>query len=186
LFFTFFKIGLFTFGGGYAMLPLIEREVTGRRRYISREQLTDILALSQAVPGAIAINSATLIGYTLYGRPGALAATLGVILPSFLIISVIAAFFGTFSENRFVKLAFAGIRAAVVALIGAAVLRVGRSSIRDAFGVALAAISATLVAFFSVSPIWVILGGAVAGLALYGVRPHKDNTAPDQGEESRP
>jgi len=93
IFVTFFMIGLFTFGGGYAMIPLIEKEIVEKKKWVEKEEITDILAVSQSIPGAIAINSATFIGFKIKGRIGAIAATLGVILPSFVIISFIAAFF---------------------------------------------------------------------------------------------
>jgi chromate transporter len=141
------------------MIPLIEREVAERKRWVDKEKLADILALSQTVPGAIAINAATFIGMAVGGRTAALVATLGVILPSFIVITLIAAFFGSFSENRYVRMALAGIQPAVAALIAVAAWRVGRTSIRterpahrgrrcDAGG------------FVGVSPIWVILGAA--------------------------
>lgn len=181
LFGTFFRIGLFTFGGGYAMIPLIEREVTQRKGWIDKEKLADILALSQTVPGAVAINAATFIGLEVGGRAAALAATLGVILPSFLVITLIAAFFGSFSENRYVKMALAGIRPAVAALIAVAAWRVGRTSIRDGAGLLIAAASAALAAFLDVSPVWVILGAALLGFALYGPRGRR--RGPRGGEE---
>lgn len=170
LFGTFFKIGLFTFGGGYAMIPLIEREVTQHRKWIEKDKLTDILALSQTVPGAVAINSATLVGYSIGGRTAALAATFGVILPSFIIIVLIAAFFGTFNENRYVEMAFMGIRPAVVALIAVAAWKVGKVSVKDRLGLAVVVVSMALVAVFSVNPVFVILGGVVLGLILYWFR----------------
>lgn len=181
LFGTFFKVGLFTFGGGYAMIPLIEREVAERKRWVDKEKLADILALSQTVPGAIAINAATFIGLAVGGRTAALVATLGVILPSFIVITLIAAFFGSFSENRYVRMALAGIRPAVAALIAVAAWRVGRTSIRDGAGLLIAAAAATLAAFVGVSPIWVILGAALVGSALYGPRGRRGR--PRGGEE---
>lgn len=185
LFGTFFKIGLFTFGGGYAMIPLIEREIAQRKGWIDKEKMTDILALSQSIPGAIAINAATFIGLTVGGRLAAVVSTLGVILPSFLVITLIAAFFGSIGGNRYVVMAFAGIRPVIVALIAWAAWKIGKASIRDLIGWAIALASFALVAFFRVSPVWVILGGAALGSVLYGFRPKKKGGASGK-EEFRP
>lgn len=175
IFITFFKIGLFTFGGGYAMIPLIEKEIAEKKKWVEREEITDILAVSQSIPGAIAINSATFIGFKISGRKGALAATLGVILPSFFIIAAIAAFFSRFGDNLIAKAFFAGIRPAVVALIAFAVYKVGKTSIRDIAGLIVAIIGLVLVIAFDIHAILVIIGGAVFGLAVYKFRPGKVN-----------
>ncbi|HYE12283.1 MAG TPA: chromate transporter [Patescibacteria group bacterium] len=173
IFVSFFKIGLFTFGGGYAMIPLIEKEIVENKKWVGKEEITDILAVAQSIPGAIAINSATFIGYKTYGRKGALAATLGVILPSFVIISLIAAFFSKFDDNQFVKSIFAGIRPAVVALIIYAVVKIGKTSIKDKTGLIVAIIGLVMVVVFDIHAILVIIGGAVFGLAVYKFWPDK-------------
>jgi chromate transporter len=116
MFLTFFRIGAFTIGGGYAMLPLIEREFVEKQGWVSEDEIVDIFAIVQSVPGVIAINSSIFIGYRIAGLAGALAATLGMVLPSFIIISVIAAFFVQFRDIPAVQNAFAGIRAGVTAL----------------------------------------------------------------------
>ncbi|MHB1394337.1 MAG: chromate transporter [Clostridia bacterium] len=173
IFVSFFKIGLFTFGGGYAMIPLIEKEIVEKKKWVGKEEITDILAVAQSIPGAIAINSATFIGFKTYGRKGALVATLGVILPSFVIISFIAAFFSKFDDNQIVKSAFAGIRPAVVALIVYAVIKIGKTSIKDKTGLIVAMIGLVLVVVFNIHAILVIIGGAVFGLAVYKFWPDK-------------
>lgn len=173
LFITFFKIGLFTFGGGYAMIPLIEKEIAEEKKWVKREEIADILAVAQSIPGAVAINSATFIGFKQSGKKGALAATLGVILPSFIIIAVIAAFFSKVSDNLIVKSMFAGIRPAVVALITVAVLKVGKTAIRDKTGLMIAIIAWLLVVALDIHAILVIIGGAVFGLLAYKFRPEK-------------
>lgn len=175
IFVTFFKIGLFTFGGGYAMIPLIEKEIVEKKKWVEREEITDILAVSQSIPGAIAINSATFIGFKASGRKGALAATLGVILPSFFIIAIIAAFFSKFGDNLIVKSIFSGIRPAVVALIAFAVFKVGKTSIKDKTGLIVAIIGLVLVIAFNIHAILVIIGGAVFGLVVYKFWPGKVN-----------
>lgn len=173
IFVTFFKIGLFTFGGGYAMIPLIEKEIVEKKNWVEKEEITDILAVAQSIPGAVAINTATFIGFKTFGKKGALAATLGVILPSFVIISIIASFFNTFGDNQVVKSAFAGIRPAVVALIAFAVIKIGKSSAKDKTGLILAVIALVLVVVFNIHAILVIIGGAIFGLMVYKFWPSK-------------
>ena len=122
LFLIFLKIGAFTFGGGYAMIPLIEYETTEKRKLIQKEEISDIVAIAESTPGPIAINSATFVGYRTAGVLGSAAATLGVVLPSLCIIMVIAFFLRHIMDNRFVQYAFFGIRAGVLALIVKAVI----------------------------------------------------------------
>jgi chromate transporter len=173
IFVTFFKIGLFTFGGGYAMIPLIEKEIVEKKRWIEGEEITDIIAVSESIPGAIAINSATFVGFKIFGRKGAVAAALGVIMPSFFIIAIIAAFFSKFSDNLIVKAVFAGIRPAVVALIVLAAYKVGKTSIKDKIGLIVAIVGFVLVIGFSIHAIFAIIGGAVFGLVVYRFWPKK-------------
>jgi chromate transporter len=117
LFLTFSRIGAFTFGGGYAMIPLIQREASQKRGWVSDEDILEIVAIAESTPGPIAINAATFVGYRVAGIPGAVCATLGVVAPSFLIILAIASVLREFQENLYVQYAFRGIRAAVLALI---------------------------------------------------------------------
>jgi len=173
IFTIFFKIGLFTFGGGYAMIPLIEREIVEKKKWIEREEITDIFAVSESIPGAIAINSATFIGYKISGRKGALAAALGVMLPSFIVIAVIAAFFSQFGNNPIIKSVFAGIRPAVVALIIFAAYKVGKTSIKDKTGLIIAFAGLLLVVAFRIHAIVAIIMGAVFGLTVYKFWPGK-------------
>ncbi len=126
LFWTFFKIGLFTFGGGYAMLPLIESEVIGHG-WATTEDIVDFIAISESTPGPFAVNISTFIGRTVGGVPGAFCATFGVVLPSFLVILIVSKFFAKFKESRAVKGAMTGLRPAVVGLIASALLSVGQS-----------------------------------------------------------
>ena len=117
LFLTFMKIGAFTFGGGYAMIPLIQKEVCDNKKWLKEQDIAEIVAISESTPGPIAINAATFVGQRVSGFPGACAATLGVVLPSFLIISVISLILNEFQSIKAVQYAFMGIRAAVLALI---------------------------------------------------------------------
>lgn len=133
LFLIFSKIGGFTFGGGYAMIPLIEYETTEKRKLIEKEEIADIIAIAESTPGPIAVNSATFVGYRAAGVLGAASATLGVVLPSFCIILLIAFFLRHVMENRFVQYAFFGIRAGVLALIVKAVVSFYRSADHNIF-----------------------------------------------------
>lgn len=127
LFWTFFKIGAFTFGGGYAMLPLIQSEVVGKG-WMDISTMVDFVAVCESTPGPLAVNMATFIGSALGGVPGAVCATLGVVLPSFIIILIIAAAFKAFSKNRYVVAVMSGLKPAVVGLIGSAVVSVGMTA----------------------------------------------------------
>lgn len=117
LFLSFLKIGAFTFGGGYAMIPLIQREVTEKKKWITDDDILEIVAISESTPGPIAINAATFVGYRVAGKKGAAAATIGVVLPSFVIISLISLILEAFKTNAYVQYAFYGIRAGVLALV---------------------------------------------------------------------
>ena len=141
LFITFFKIGLFTFGGGYAMLPLLQDEVVRRHHWASEEELLDYYAVGQSTPGIISVNVATFIGYKLYGMLGACLATLAIILPSFIIISTIAAILDVYMQNPYLNHAFAGIRIVVVALIAATVWDLWQKSVNCKLGYVIFALS---------------------------------------------
>ncbi|MBR0394034.1 MAG: chromate transporter, partial [Alistipes sp.] len=127
LFITFFKIGLFTFGGGYAMIPLIEREIIERRGWIAKGEFLELLTVAQSAPGPIALNTAVFVGFKVRGYTGALASVLGVVIPSFVVILVVAIFFANIRENRVVDAAFKAMRPAVVALIVAPIIGLART-----------------------------------------------------------
>jgi len=181
IFLAFFKIGSFTFGGGYAMMPLIEKEVVNNKNWVKEEEIIDVFAVSQSLPGAIAINSSTFIGYKIAGKKGATVATLGVILPSLMIITIIAAFFARFQDNQYVRAAFAGIRPTIVGLILLAAIKIGKNSIKDKLGIVVALLSATLVTFTDIQAIYVIIGGAIIGLIIYKWFPHKVDKIVNRG-----
>lgn len=163
LFGSFFKIGLFTFGGGYAMLPMIEREVMDKGRWnVRKEEFLDLLTLAQTVPGPIALNTAVFIGYKSRGYAGALATALGIVVPSFVIILVIAILFADIRHNPVVEAAFKGMRPAVVALILVPVISLARGMHWTMFFVIAA--SALTVWGLSLSPIWLLLMGAAGGI----------------------
>ena len=164
LFATFFKIGLFTIGGGYAMIPFIERDIVERNGWIKKEDFLDFLAVSQSAPGVFAVNMATFVGYRLRGIKGAFFAALGNILPSVLIILLIALFFNSFRENEVVNNIFKGLRPAVVALIAVPVFSVAKSAKITWATVWIPILSALLIVLFGVSPIYIILLAVVAGV----------------------
>lgn len=165
LFLTFMKIGVFTFGGGYAMIPIIENETSVKKQWISPDDLIDIIALSESTPGPISICAATFIGYRVAGLFGAFCATLGVVLPSFVIIYVISLFLRRFEELRVIRYAFFGIRAGVLALLVKAVISMFKKSPHNIVAYLIMAGSLAAVAFFSANVIVVILCAAVIGLA---------------------
>ena len=163
IFLSFFKIGLFTFGGGYAMLPLIERELIDKRRWIEQKEFLDLLTLAQSVPGPIAVNTSVFVGYKVRGLGGAIAALLGAVLPSFVIILAIALFFADVRQNPVVDAAFKGMRPAVVALIIGPVISLARGMHWAMFVV----IAAAALAIWGLNwaPIWVLAGAALLGIA---------------------
>ena len=168
LFLAFAKIGGFTFGGGYAMLPILQREIVDKRQWSTQEELMDYFAIGQCTPGIIAVNTATFIGYKRKGVFGGIFATLGVVAPSVVIITVIAAFIRNFQHIEMVQWAFEGIRAAVVALILSAVIKLGKKSLVDAATVAIFLIVAVLSAVTDLSPAIFVVAAGFCGLLLKG------------------
>ena len=164
---TFFKIGIFTLGGGYAMIPLIEEEVVNRHRWVSREEMLDLIAIAQSCPGVFAINIAIFIGYKLNKVRGAIATSLGTALPSFLIILIIAIFFHQFEDNKVVAAMFRGIRPAVVALIAVPTFNLGKRAQLNKFTIWIPIISALAIWLLGVSPIWIIILAGLGGY-IYG------------------
>ena len=164
LFLTFFKIGAFTFGGGYAMIPLIQRETAEKNSWISKRDILDIVAVAESTPGPIAINSATFVGYQTAGVFGAFCATLGVVLPSFIIIYIIASFLRNFYEITAVKYAFFGIRAGVLSLMISSVFKMSKQIPKNLFSLIVAIIAFILVAFIKISVLWVIILSGITGI----------------------
>lgn len=164
LFYTFFKIGAFTIGGGYAMLPLIQREVAEKRRWIDESVMLDIVAIAESTPGPIAINTATFVGTRVAGFWGAFAATLGTVLPSFIIIVALSKVLGMVMEIEAVRFAFNGIRVGVIALIVKALWSMAKKCPHDLFSAVLAAAAFVVATFVNISVLYVILGGALIGL----------------------
>ena len=167
---TFFKIGLFTIGGGYAMIPLIEKEVVEKRHWVEREEFLDLMAVSQAAPGVFAVNMAVFIGYKRAGVKGSIACAIGNVLPSVLIILLIALFFHRFKEHEVVENVFKGIRPAVVALILVPTFNMARTARINRYNVWIPIVTALLIWLLGVSPIYIIVAGIAGGIAKYLLR----------------
>ena len=170
LFLTFAKVGVMTFGGGYAMLPILQREVVENKGWATDEELTDYFAIGQCTPGVIAVNTATFIGQKRAGIAGGIVATLGVVFPSLLIILALAGVITSFSHLTWVQHAFAGIRVCVCVLIFNAVLKLWKSAVKDVWGllIFLAVLAASLLT--SLSPVWYVLAAGVAGVLIQNLK----------------
>ncbi len=164
LYMAFFRIGAFTFGGGYAMLPMLEKEIVEKYKWTTTEELMDYFAISQCTPGVIAVNTATFVGYKQRGVVGGIIATLGVITPSIIIISLLALVLGKIYEIQAVKHAFAGIGVAVCAVLVQAVVKLGKAGLVDKVTWIICAVSFVLAFFFDAPTIAIIALAGVAGI----------------------
>lgn len=167
LFFSYFKIGAFSFGGGYAMLPLIEEEIIVNHGWMTKAEFIDIIAISEMTPGPIAINTATFLGYKISGVPGSIVATFAVALPSFIVMSLIFYFISKFEESPYIAWIFSGLRPIVLGLIGAAALTVGKGAFIDIKSIIMALALFYFITFKKLNPILGILLAGVAGVWLY-------------------
>ena len=167
LFLSFFKIGAFTFGGGLAMIPFMEREMSEKRKWIDKETLLDIVVISESTPGPIAINGATFIGYKVAGFFGSLCATLGVVLPSFMIIFALTFGIDAVRGNTVVEYAFRGIRAGVLALVIKAMWTLFKNCPKDIFAYVMITLAFFAVAIFDAPVLAVIVSGALIGMAAF-------------------
>lgn len=167
IFLTFFKIGSFTIGGGYAMLPIIQREVVDNKKWLGEEEFLDSIAVTNSLPGPLAINCATFVGYRAAGYAGVAAATLGAVLPSFLIILVIAIFFTSIRENPIIDHVFAGIRPAVVALIAYALFKLVKSMGVNPFNISVSIAVLLLILLLNFHPIVTIVACGALGFFLF-------------------
>lgn len=163
IFWTFSKIGAFTLGGGYAMIPLIQKEVVEKKRWIGEDEFADLIALAQSAPGLLAVNTSIFLGNKLKGIKGAIVATIGSTLPSFLIILAIAMVFKGYQDNEAVISVFKGIRPAVVALIAVPMINMARKSNKTVQAWFITAISLALVGFLKISPIYIIVTSIIGG-----------------------
>lgn len=168
LFLTFFKIGMFTFGGGYAMIPLIEREMIYEKKWIDKDELLEIISISQMTPGPIAINAATFIGKKRMGVLGAIAATLGVVTPSLLIL--ISAFFAKNFLNPIMQKLFIGLRAGIAALILSSVIKLSENTLIDKLSYSIFFISLLSLILFNISPIFLILFFGIGCILFFTIK----------------
>lgn len=164
LFLTFAKIGGFTFGGGYAMIPLIQQEAVNKHGWVSDDDIMDIIAIAESTPGPVAINSATFVGYKVAGVLGSAAATLGVVMPSFLVIYLISGILREFQDIAVIKYAFFGIRAGVIALICKALINMYKKAPKGLIYYILMGAAFVLAAFVDINAVYIIIGAAVVGI----------------------
>ena len=164
MFITFFKIGAFTLGGGYAMLPIIQKEVVKKKKWIGETEFLDMVAISQSAPGPLAVNISAFVGQKIKGLMGLITSTLGAILPSFIIIILVASVFLGIENSPVVQRVFQGIRPAVVALIAVPVISMGKTAKVNKKNFIIPLLAAVLVAIFKITPIYVILGAAAIGV----------------------
>ncbi|WP_321835255.1 chromate transporter [Clostridium butyricum] len=164
MFITFFKIGAFTLGGGYAMLPIIQKEVVEKKKWIGETEFLDMVAISQSAPGPLAVNISAFVGQKMKGLVCLITSTLGAILPSFIIIILVASVFLGIENSPVVQRVFQGIRPAVVALIAVPVISMGKTAKVNKKNFIIPLLAAVLVAIFKITPIYVILGAAAIGV----------------------
>ncbi len=176
LFLTFMRIGGFTFGGGYAMIPMLEKECVEKKKWATSDELMDYYAIAQCTPGVIAINTATFIGYKVSGVIGSVAATIGVITPSWVIITIIALFLKNFASYEIVQHAVAGITIAVFALVFNAVIKLGKKAIKDKMSLILCVIITVLAIFTDISAFWLIIIAGVFGVIYTSIIMKSNNT----------
>lgn len=174
LFIMFFSMGAFTFGGGYAMLPMIQEEIVNKRNWATEEEIINYYAIGQCTPGIIAVNTATFIGHKRKGIPGAIAATLGFVAPSLIIISIIAKFFKEFGDYEIVQHAFNGIQVVVVALITITVANMFKQSVRDNYARILFILAFIIIGIFKLSPIIVVVTSSLFGILRFRNREFKE------------
>ena len=174
LFFEFFKIGLFTFGGGLSMIPFIEKSVVEKNKWMTDEEMVDMLAISESTPGPIAINCATFVGYKVGKIRGAICSTLGVVLPSFIIICLISIFYEKFIEIKVIKWAFLGIKAGVAALILNAGIKILKKTEHSLFSFSIMLLAIEIALFTSIHTVFVIIFGLVVGVIFYSLLYHFD------------
>lgn len=164
LFLTFAKMGAVTFGGGYAMLPIIQREVVEKRKWATDAEIVDYYAVGQCTPGIIAVNTATFVGYKVKGILGGIAATAGVVFPSIVIILIIAAFLNNFANYEIVQHAFAGVRVAVVGLIISSVVGLWKKSVKNYIEIIISVAAFVFGGLLKISPVWIVIAAGIVGV----------------------
>lgn len=166
MFGTFFRIGAFTFGGGYGMIPIVQNEIVDKRKWINEDEFLDAMAIAQGSPGPMAVNVSIYVGYKVKGPIGALVAVLGSILPSFLIILIVARYLYQYRNNPILDKVFIGIRPAIVALIISAVYTLGKNARLGVKSIVVAVITVILIGLFNISPIYLILAGGIGSIII--------------------
>jgi chromate transporter len=166
IFVAFAGVGALTFGGGYTMLPLLEKQIAVKRKWVTLEEIMEYYAIAASLPGIIAVNTAMMVGHKQKGLPGLLAAALGMIFPSVVIILIIASFIQPLMAYDLVRHAFNGIRAAVLALIVDAVIKMWKSGVKDKTGIVFFAVTLAAFTFFNISPVIPLIAGAVCGIII--------------------
>jgi chromate transporter len=174
LFLCFFKMGLFTIGGGMAMIPILQESICEKYKWLTEEETLDCIAVSQSLPGVIAINMATYVGYRKKGLMGAIFATVGVVLPSFVIIILVVSVLRTIEDNPYVQGALEGIKAAATGLVAFAAYKMAKQTLHNIFGYVMAVVSFVLIAVLGISAVWVILAGMVIGEVYFAISKTKE------------
>jgi chromate transporter len=170
IYISFLKLGCVGFGGGYSMIPLIEREVVEEKKWVDKEKIVDIFAVAESLPGATALNSSAFVGYSVAGIPGAIAALLGNMTPSVIIVLTMSVVFVKYSTYPGVRAAFRGIYPVILGLIAYAAYKIGKTAIRDAIGIVIAALAFAGAVFLHLEPIPLIIAGAAAGIAINHIK----------------
>lgn len=185
IFVTFFKMSPTSFGGGYAMIPAMEREIVSRQGWLGAKEIADMFAVAGSVPGAVAVNAATMIGYRIAGVLGAVAALLGMFLPTFCIVIGLSACYALLKDNPKIEAAFLSIRATVVALIVYAAIKIGKTAIVDYVTASLAVVAVVLMFFFghSLHPVWLLAAGAFSGVVIVLVQARCGKTLQHKDDE---
>jgi chromate transporter len=173
LFWIFFRVGAFTFGGGYAMVPIIQKEIVEKEKLVEAKEFLDIVAVSQSLPGPIAVNATIFTGYKLLGTLGAVAGLLGTVLPSLIVIILLAIFYNSIRDMKAIQLFFKGVRPAIVALIFMSAIKLGESVDKTRFSLSVAVIAFISVVLLGLHPILVVIGCAAAGY-LYTAKEGED------------
>ncbi|MCR4742110.1 MAG: chromate transporter [Treponema sp.] len=185
LFLSFFKIGSFTIGGGLAMLPMMEKELINKKKWINDEELLDYYAVSQSTPGIIAVNVATFVGYKEAGIIGGIFATLGVITPSWIIITILAFFINSISDYPMVQKALKGVNVAVAALLTSVIIKFSKKTIKNVYNAIFMLISFVLVFFFKVPSFWIIIAALLIGVLLVLIQDKKKIKNQNLNEENK-
>ena len=184
LFFEFFKLGLFTIGGGLTMIPLLQGIVCDRKKWLTQDDAVDCIVVSQSLPGIIAINMATYVGHRKKGIPGAIAATAGIILPSLISIITVIEILRGIGDNKYVNGALTGIRAAATGLIAYSAYSVGKKVLKDTFCWVLAIAAFILITFLNVSIVYIVLGAAALGIAASMLEQHGSKDSGKAGDQA--